>query len=82
MVTIKTETEHLSCTRQKDEKGQHYYKICDKESNKPLILYIDINTIKISDDIDDVTKHPYFKEMCCLIQGLMDEEIERFYSLK
>lgn len=73
--TIKTRTEHLVCNLAKDSKGQPYYQIWDKENTgKPLLLYVNAHTIHIAEEITNVVEHPYYKEMCDIIEMLAEEE--------
>ena len=76
---IKCTTEHLLCTiEQNDDTMSVYYCIWDlNDSKKPLLIYVNAHTIHIAVEIDDITEHPYFGEICGIVQDLAEEEYER-----
>lgn len=72
MELVKHTTEHLSCNLAEDEKGNLYYQIWEKgKDDKPIVLYIDYDDIRISEDLPkDITEYERITELAQMINFL------------
>lgn len=73
-MVVKYETEHLTCNIAKDEKGNSYYQIWEKENKeKPIALYVDRQTMHLADEFPlEASEYKYIKEFCEIIKLLYD----------
>ena len=62
---VKTETEHLVCTRSKDKNGVPYWNIFEKDNKKkPVAIYVDRHTMHFANELPtDMTQYRFFDEM-------------------
>ena len=68
---VKYETEHLTCNIAKDEKGNSYHQIWEKE--KLIALYVDRQTMHLADEFPlEASQYKYIKEFCEIIKLLYD----------
>ena len=73
-MVVKHETEHLTCNIAKDEKGNSYHQIWEKENKeKPIALYVDRQTMYLADEFPlEASQYKYIKEFCEIIKLLYD----------
>ena len=73
MRVLKYTTKHLECFSCLDEKQQPHYQIFEKENAEtPIAIYIDKKHMKLADRFPRPEyTYKYFKEMCEIIQTLM-----------
>ena len=69
---VKYETEHLTCNIAKDEKGNPYHQIWEKENKeKPIALYVDQQTMHLANEFPlEASEYKYIKEFCEIIKLL------------
>lgn len=69
---VKYETKHLTCNIAKDEKGNSYHQIWEKENKeKPIALYVDRQTMHLADEFpSEASDYKYIKEFCEIIKFL------------
>lgn len=69
---VKYETRHLACNIAKDEKGNSYHQIWEKENKeKPIALYVDRQTMHLADEFpSEASDYKYIKEFCEIIKFL------------
>ena len=70
---VEYETEHLTCNIAKDEKGNPYHQIWEKENKeKPIALY-DRQTMHLANEFPlEASEYKYIKEFCEIIKLLYD----------
>ena len=73
-MVVKYSTEHLICYLGKNDKGQIYYTIFEKEDMKePIAIYVDRKTIHLANRFPQPeNQYKYFDEMCEIISVLYD----------
>ena len=68
---VKYETEHLTCNIAKDEKGNPYHQIWEKENKEKIALYIDRQTMHLANEFPlEASEYKYIKEFCEIIKLL------------
>ena len=71
---VKYETKHLTCNIAKDEKGNSYHQIWEKENKeKPIALYVDRQTMHLTNEFPlEASEYKYIEEFCEIIKLLYD----------
>lgn len=81
MTTIKYSTANLECVLAKSSLGQPHYQIFEKGKDTPVMIYINKDDIRLSNqDIPvNVRLYPHFDELCEIVKFLkeMEEQNER-----
>lgn len=74
-MVIKYTTEHLICYLDKNDRGEIYHKIFEKEDKEePICIYTDRTTMKLSNRVPEGKEetYKYFFELGEIVQFLYD----------
>ena len=75
MKIVKYSTEHLECVSANSELGQPHYQISENGKDVPVMIYINKDDIRLSNqDIPvNIKLYPHFDELCEIVKFLKEK---------